>query len=142
MDGIKEDCGIKHDGAKEPLDLLSTRWLLGVGRVLAHGAKKYGRDNWRKGIHYSRLVAATLRHLLAWNGGEDLDPETGLSHLHHASCSLMFLAELYETHAELDDRYRVKKPGPEKPPESVIDWAGHERWLRDRELLENPLGKK
>jgi hypothetical protein len=97
--------GTKHDGEKIQLDLLSSRWLFGVGQVLTFGAKKYAAHNWRQGIKSSRLLGACLRHVLAYLGGEDRDPETGISHLHHASCCLMFLSELAETKPEFDDRY-------------------------------------
>lgn len=101
--------GLKHDDGKEPLNLLSRTWLLGVAKVMAFGAKKYAPHNWRKGLHRSRLVAAAFRHLLAYNACEDNDPETGLSHLDHASACLMFAREQHETHPELDDRYREEK---------------------------------
>ena len=102
--------GLKFDSDKVPLSLLSSVWLLGVGRVLAFGAKKYASHNWRGGIQNSRLMDAAMRHILAYNDGEDLDPETGLSHLDHASCCLMFARELAERKPEFDDRYKpVKK---------------------------------
>ena len=101
--------GIKHDQEKPKLSLLSALWLLGVGQVLTLGAKKYSAHNWREGIEQSRLLSAALRHILAYQDGEDLDPETGLCHLYHASCCLMFAAELRITHPELDDRYRRGK---------------------------------
>lgn len=101
--------GLKYDSEKIPLDLLSSEALLGIAQVLAQGAKKYGRHNWRNGLHYSRLIAAALRHLLAFNAGEDLDPETKLSHLCHAGACVMFLIEQLKTHPELDDRYKVPK---------------------------------
>jgi Domain of unknown function (DUF5664) len=101
--------GIKHDKGKEPLHLLSRTWLLGVARVLGFGATKYAAHNWRGGIERSRLVAAAFRHLLAYNEGEDVDPETGLPHLDHASCCLMFARELHETRPDLDDRYKENK---------------------------------
>lgn len=98
--------GIKHDQSKEPLSLLSRTWLLGVARVMAFGAKKYAAHNWRGGIERSRLISAALRHILAYNEGEDSDLETGLSHLDHASCCLMFARETHETHPQLDDRHK------------------------------------
>lgn len=101
--------GVKHDEGKEPLDLLSRIWLLGTARVLAFGARKYARQNWRGGIQRSRLIAAALRHLLAYNEGEDLDPESGLNHLDHASCCLMFAREMHETRPDLDDRWKAEK---------------------------------
>lgn len=100
--------GTKYDHTKSRVDLLSSLWLEGVGHVLAFGATKYAAHNWRKGLQSSRLMGAAFRHILAYNGGEDLDPETGLSHLLHASCCVMFAYELSITHKHLDDRYRAK----------------------------------
>lgn len=98
--------GVKADHDKSRLDLVSTIWLFGVGEVLAYGAKKYAAHNWRKGLARSRLLGACLRHVLAYVGGEDNDPETGMSHLYHASCCLMFAAELHQTQPETDDRWK------------------------------------
>lgn len=106
--GVKTK-GVKHDQEKNRLDLLSPVWLNGVGQVLTYGAKKYAAHNWRKGIERSRLIGASLRHILAYLGGEDCDPETGLLHLYHASCCLMFASELHHTKPETDDRYGKAK---------------------------------
>ncbi len=100
---------VKNDQGKAQLELLSAQWLFGVGQVLTFGATKYAAHNWRKGLARSRLLGACLRHVLAYLGGEDNDPETGLLHLHHASCCLMFASELHNTRPDLDDRYRYKK---------------------------------
>ena len=89
------------------MDLLSHIALMGTARVLAFGAKKYAPNNWRKGIAWSRVTAALLRHTFAFLGGEDLDPESGLPHVHHIGCCTMFLQELYETRTDLDDRWRA-----------------------------------
>jgi len=101
--------GSKQDQDKVRLELLSATWLMGVGRVLTFGAQKYAAHNWRQGLHQSRLLGAALRHLVAFMGGQDRDPETGMSHLYHASCCLMFASELLETHPELDDRWKTSK---------------------------------
>lgn len=102
--------GIKHDSEKIQVELLDPLWLFGVGRVLTYGAKKYAAWNWKKGLAITRCIGAALRHIYAFLNGEDLDPETKLPHLHHASCELMFASVLMETHPHLDDRY---KPEPD-----------------------------
>lgn len=102
--------GIKHDQDKARLDLLSGIWLTGVGKVLAFGAKKYAAHNWRKGLERSRLLGAALRHIFSYLDGEDLDAETSLLHLYHASCCLMFASELHETRRDTDDRWKTVKP--------------------------------
>ena len=95
---------VKADQAKARMDLLPPKVLEGVAQVLAFGAKKYAAWNWVKAPAYGRYFAAAQRHLAAWQAGEDLDPETGLPHLHHALCSLMFLAELQRLGEAQDDR--------------------------------------
>ncbi len=94
----------KADGAKTDLSLIPYRPLLEIAQVLEFGAKKYERDNWRKGFEHQRLLAALLRHIFAYNEGETNDPETGLCHLAHAGCMLFFLMETRHTHPELDYR--------------------------------------
>lgn len=99
------DVGIKFDDGKPLMSLLDSNALTEMAKVLSFGAEKYDRHNWRKGITYSRLIDAALRHMIAFNGGEDLDPESNLSHVAHASCCLMFLLWMIENRCDLDDRY-------------------------------------
>jgi len=107
MSSSKKSKGKKHDKAKNRTDLLPTRPLLDVADVLTFGAGKYGDRNWEAGIDWGRCYGAALRHLFAWQAGETLDPESGLNHLAHAACSLLFLLEYSRTHNELDDRPKV-----------------------------------
>lgn len=65
-----------------------------------------GDHNWRQNMSWSRLYAATLRHLTQWWLGQDLDSESGLPHLAHAACNLLFLIEYQYTNTKLDDRYK------------------------------------
>jgi len=48
----------------------------------------------------------TFGALFAWWRGQDLDPETGLSHLAHAGCCLVFLMEYQRNGWGTDDRFR------------------------------------
>jgi hypothetical protein len=98
--------GNKHDGGKPPLDLLDGEHLYGIAAVLGYGARKYTAHNWREGIAASRLYAALQRHLWAFWQGEDIDPESGLPHLDHAACELMFLAWTVRHRPMCDDRWR------------------------------------
>lgn len=104
--------GTKADGDKLQMGLISSRFLRGLAGVLTFGATKYSKHNWRQGIELSRLYNALQRHLTDWNDGIDLDPETQKSHLYHAACCLMFLAELSETRPELDDRFKGEPAAP------------------------------
>ena len=95
----------KFDDEKVRLDLLPPEALWGTAEVLTFGAKKYAAHNWRKGLNYSRVYGAMLRHITKWWEGEDLDPESGISHLHHSACCIAFLQTFVETErTELDDR--------------------------------------
>lgn len=98
--------GRKFDTGKVRLDLLSVPALTAVAQVMTFGARKYGDNNWRGGMGWSRLVGAGMRHLFAFISGEDTDPESGLPHLAHALCCLMFLLEYQLTENGTDDRYR------------------------------------
>lgn len=97
----------KHDDGKPPLGMIPRSALIEEAYVMGFGAEKYDRDNWRKGMAWSRLIDASFRHLAAFNDGEDFDPETGLHHLAHARCCMAFLIEYMTTHPELDDRHTV-----------------------------------
>lgn len=97
---------LKFDTDKLPLHLLSTEAMNQTAAVLKFGAQKYAEHNWRKGFAWSRPLAAAMRHITAFNAGEDKDPESGLSHLAHAACCIMFLLEFEKTHPHLDDRYK------------------------------------
>lgn len=101
--------GIKHDQDKADMSLLSNVALLKIAQVMTFGKKKYSAHNWRGGFVWSRPLAAAARHLFAYIGGEDKDPETGLSHLAHACCCLFFVLEFEDTHQDLDDRFKGSK---------------------------------
>ena len=100
--------GVKYDTEKPPLQLLDPIALEGIANVLAFGAKKYAAHNWRGGIEYSRLLGAVMRHTNAILRGEDNDPESGLPHVDHLGCSVMFLSNMMKTRKDLDDRYNSK----------------------------------
>lgn len=102
----KDEPGKKFDAGKPRMELLSSAAITDLAKVLTFGAQKYDAHNWRKGMSWSRLIGAALRHLTAFNNGEDNDPETGLPHTAHAMCCLMFLTEYARTQCGTDDRWR------------------------------------
>lgn len=97
----------KNDDGKLPLELVTVQFVGTVAAVLAHGREKYEAWNWTKGLPWMRTYGAVLRHLYRWAAGEELDPESGLPHLAHAACNIMFLMTWSRTHGELDDRKRL-----------------------------------
>lgn len=54
-----------------------------------------GENNWRNlTTPHQRYFAASIRHLTAWYGGEENDDESGLSHLAHAMCCILFMMSI------------------------------------------------
>lgn len=100
-----KDAGKKDDSEKPRFDLIDGYAMEQLAKVLTFGAKKYGEHNWRKGISYSRLIAAAERHLNAIQQGEDNDEETGLPHAAHLLCCAMFLTWTQEYRKGKDDRW-------------------------------------
>lgn len=105
MDGQTLKTGEKKDDGKPRWELLPYDAVEGVVHVLTMGAKKYAARNWELGISYGRVFGAVQRHLTAFWRGENHDAESGLSHLDHAMCELMFLSA-YEKRGlkSFDDR--------------------------------------
>ncbi len=101
--------GVKFDADKLRYDLVPAYPLEQIVAVLTFGAKKYSDRNWELGMSWSRVFAALMRHSWAWFKGEDLDKETGISHLAHAGCCILFLLEYTRTKKELDDRPKMEK---------------------------------
>jgi hypothetical protein len=92
LEDLIKPIGVKHDQQKVRPTLLfkSLKQPLDeVLKVLEFGAKKYAPDNW-KHVEGSRYDDAMLRHIQAYLGGEMNDPETGLHHLAHATCCILF----------------------------------------------------
>ena len=99
--------GTKHDSEKVRWELLSVDAINEIAKVMTFGARKYNDHNWRGGFDWSRLIGAAYRHLSAWHNGQDKDPETGLSHLAHLGCCVMFLLEHETRGLGKDDRYKA-----------------------------------
>lgn len=113
---MSTDEGKKLDDDKLPMHLLSPAFLKEIAKVSRFGAKKYEDRNWEKGIKFSRVYAAAMRHLLAFWDGEDIDMESCLTHLAHASTCLMYLVHYskYKKYSRFDDRpqYNEKDKTP------------------------------
>lgn len=84
---------VKFDQGKLDWSLIPIDSVEEILKVLEFGKVKYDSWNWAKGegFKYSRVFNSTIRHLFAWFRGEDKDPESGLSHLAHAGCNILFL---------------------------------------------------
>lgn len=83
--------GIKYDAEKPTFDLIPWEALGEIQQILEFGAEKYSPWNWEGGFNWLRLWNALMRHSFAWVGGEDIDPDSGFSHLSHMGCCILFL---------------------------------------------------
>jgi hypothetical protein len=93
----------KNEGKPEPT-LVYPSLVYAIARVRRFGINKHGsEDGWKTTKHIQHLDAL-LRHVLAateaykhrLEEGADLDAldhESGLDHLAHAACNIMFLIE-------------------------------------------------
>lgn len=92
IDSSAKPIGIKFDNEKPDYSLVPFGALDEVVKVLTYGAKKYDRHNWQH-VDDIRYQAALMRHFSAYMQGEANDPETGISHLAHMGCSVLFLLQ-------------------------------------------------
>lgn len=102
----KDAIGIR----KAPMSTVPATVLAEVGVAMLEGASKYGRHNFRcAGVRASVYYDGVMRHLMAWWEGEDIDPDSGLSHVTKAITSLVVLRDAMIQGMCEDDR----------PPRSV-----------------------
>lgn len=105
MDDLPIDPKCDAGAKKTPLHLLPPGACADTAKVMALGASRYGPWNWRTHqIKRSTYVGAIKRHLDAWWGGEDLDPESGITHIAHIAASAMIVLDALEHGTIEDDR--------------------------------------
>jgi hypothetical protein len=103
---------MKDDSQKPPIHLIPVQPLKEMATVFGFGARKYGENNWRKDLgntSWGRTYSSIQRHLLSFWDGEDIDPESGFTHLSHAATQMLILIEQYNNCKEMDDRYVNRK---------------------------------
>ncbi len=111
---------MKDDTQKNRLELIEPEFIEGLGAVLTFGAIKYEAWNWRKAStkdDQDRIFGALLRHLMAYKKGEKIDPESGMSHLYHASFGLMTL----DYFDRIDGDMVIPEPSPVGRFEAIMN---------------------
>lgn len=104
VNSTEKGSGARYNAGKPDLSLIPLVTLYDEARVWEHGAKKYSRNNWMRGMEWSIPLACALRHLSAFQKGEDIDAESGLPHIAHAICNLRMLTLYADTYPEGDNR--------------------------------------
>lgn len=74
--------------------------------VFEYGMKKYKAWNWAKGMAWSIPIACIGRHYLKIKQGEDIDQESGFSHIGHIMCNIVMLIWYVNNYKEGDDRFK------------------------------------
>lgn len=98
------DKGLRFNEGKTRHDLIPQFAQEQYARVLTAGADKYGDNNWKKGMQWSKVIASLKRHIVAFESGEDIDKETGILHMAHVMCNAAFLVEYYKIYPQGDNR--------------------------------------
>lgn len=111
---------------KVPLSVIPATVLWELGCAMLEGARKYGRHNYRKtGVRASVYYDGVLRHMTAWWEGENVDPDSGLSHITKAIASLTVLRDNMIREQWVDDRPPVTDlsvmAGLNKAASDIID---------------------
>lgn len=91
---------------KAPLSVLPMQVVYEAALGMYEGALKYGAFNYRiAGVRASVYYDAVQRHMNQWWEGEDIDPDSGLSHVTKAITTLMVLRD-----AMLNDKFNDDRP--------------------------------
>jgi len=97
---------------KPPTRAIPPIAILRLGAVMEHGARKYGRFNWREHtVTVSIYTDAIMRHLMAYVDGEEFDPESGMDHLAHIMACCAVLLDAKAAGKLNDDRVPGPAPG-------------------------------
>lgn len=96
---------------KAKLSVIPAGVLFDLGNAMTEGMAKYGRHNYRvAGVRSSVYYDAAMGHMMDWWEGQDIDPESELSHVTKAIASLVVLRDAMLQGTLQDDR----------PPRSIV----------------------
>lgn len=102
--------------------------------ALLDGALRYGRSNYRAaGARATIYADAAQRHMDAWMEGENLDPQSGVSHLGHALACLAILVDAEAAGVLTDDR---RYPGKYRKAMDAL--TPHVARIKARHIGEEP----
>lgn len=110
----KDSVGVK----KVPLHVVSCPVLMELGLAMMEGDRKYGGHNYRvAGVRASVYYDATMRHMMSWWEGQDIDEDSKLSHVTKAISSLMVLRD-----AMINDMWNDDRPPKVKNQDWIKDY--------------------
>lgn len=112
LEVARVQCALEHLGEfqitgkaaalRSALRLLTPYWE-DCARVFEYGRTKYASWNWIKGMPWSSVIGCAARHAHAYLRGDDVDHESGLSHIGHLLCNIVMLYTFVDTYPEGND---------------------------------------
>lgn len=97
MSQSTEDKALRYNEGKPQLSYVFDAPLAmeGLAARFELGAKKYSRNNWKKGMDDNVIIDCLLRHLSKFQNGEDCDQADGGYHVDAILWNAVVLAEQY-----------------------------------------------
>ena len=97
-----------HGALKAPMNATPPTALVELNAVMAAGAIKYDLYNYRdSGIDALTYVSAINRHFSLWQDGQNIDDETGRSHLAHIMACCAIALDAQHTGMFIDNRSKT-----------------------------------
>lgn len=115
-------------------------FILGIGEVLTKSRAKYEHFNWQKPTNFSTPYESLMRHLMAFQKGEETDQETGSHHLLHAATNIMFLHYHAKNNTGIDDR-GFKKELTLSEKDDTIDIGCYVQVINQDRIYYNMVGE-
>jgi len=99
-----------------------------LASAMDEGARKYGIRNWMDDkIHLSDYYNSSLRHYIAWKGGEKIDEDSGLNHITKIISGLIVVYDSISNSFYNDDRIvSVDDIDNSSVDSLLIDWFNSE----------------
>ncbi len=94
----------RHNLDKIDLSYIPVEGSIQEAAVWEFGAKKYGRNNWKKlwgDDTINVAMASAMRHMLAILDGQLTDDESKLPHAAHVRCNMAMILEYMKKGVEL-----------------------------------------
>jgi hypothetical protein len=101
---MSTDKSLRFNEGKVQTREVDPQFILGIAEVLTKSREKYPAFNWQRPTQWSTPYESLMRHLMAFQSGEDFDKESKCHHLLHCATNLMFLYYYYRNQPQNDDR--------------------------------------
>ena len=106
---------LRYNKGKPQFSHLSPEFISDMMALMTKSSDKYGYLNWTKAQDVRTASDSLMRHFLKFQQGEDLDDESGYSHITHVAVNAMIIWQnLQDFGDEVDNRYSKAKDEVQK----------------------------